>query len=414
MGVILTESEKHILETCMGEITKLATKIETEATKAIEERSPELAERLSKELDDKIAGLRTFVSSMPNTSIPGVELEAEKKPGFSFARVATAQIENDWSNAGYELEVKKALQEKGVYEKAQSLGTASAGGYIVPEQAAEEVIDRLRADAVVFQLGARSIDGLDRSPVIFPRLSASTTAAWGTEAAAISASDATFDEVSLAIKELRTLNVYSNMLLRTSHPSIEQVIRDDMAKQFALAIDSAALQGPGTGGAPTGIANTSGVNTQAVGATITYDTLVGFLSELRNDDALTGSLGWAMAPESFNAIMTMKDSTEEVTLTGPAYGVGHTQPLMRRVLWDGPQDTLLGYPYRTSSQLPATVGAADSIIFGNFADLLIGRWGPLEIMASQHYGFANNQGALRAVMFADIAVRHPVSFCVAT
>lgn len=409
MAAILSESEKHLIEVCSNIIESKFNDLKTELDKSFDKRDVDLCTKLTNEVEEKVNDLQTFVSRMPNTSVPGTEQTGDPAKDFSFAKIANAQMSNDWSGAGYELEVRKTMIENGVYQKAQTLGTAADGGYIVPEEQAESVIDRLRAGSVVFGLGARSLDGLDRSPYTFPRLTGSVTAAWGAEAASITATDATFDEVTLAIKELRSLNIYSNMLLRTSHPSIEAVIRDDMAKQFAEAIDSAALQGPGTGGAPTGIANQSGVNTQAVGTSITYDELQGFIAALRVDDALKGKLGWAMAPESFNNIMTMRDAT-----SGSSPDVVNTQPLARRVLSEGALDKLLGYPFATTSQLPATVGAADTIIFGNFDDVWIGRWGTLEIMASQHHAFSTNQGALRGVMYADVAVRHPTSFCVAT
>ena len=51
-----------------------------------------------------------------------------------------------------------------------------------------------------------------------------------------------------------------------------------------------------------------------------------------------------------------------------------------------------------------------AIIYGNFADLLIGMWGNLEILVDPYTDFAKGTTGIRALQSIDVAVRHPQSF----
>ena len=70
-------------------------------------------------------------------------------------------------------------------------------------------------------------------------------------------------------------------------------------------------------------------------------------------------------------------------------------------------------PTRFGSGLEkGTSNNCHEIYFGNWADLLIGEWGFLEIDVNR-YGDAWKSGGveIRALQTIDIAVRHPKSFC---
>jgi hypothetical protein len=83
---------------------------------------------------------------------------------------------------------------------------------------------------------------------------------------------------------------------------------------------------------------------------------------------------------------------------------------------DGPND-LLGYPALSTTSLPDSLGspAPGSAIFGNWADLLIGYWSGIDILANP-YGstqYAKGNVQVRALLTADVAVRHIESFAAA-
>jgi len=80
-------------------------------------------------------------------------------------------------------------------------------------------------------------------------------------------------------------------------PSIEQLVRNDLAAVIANAIDEKALIGTGAGNTPTGVANASGVNSASL-ATPTWAQVLAFVSAIQGANADIGALAWAMAPRS--------------------------------------------------------------------------------------------------------------------
>ena len=68
----------------------------------------------------------------------------------------------------------------------------------------------------------------------------------------------------------KTLGAFTDVtrqLMIQSSLDVENLIRNDLAGSMAIAIDNAALEGSGSSGNPTGITNTTGINT--VGFTTT-------------------------------------------------------------------------------------------------------------------------------------------------
>ncbi len=180
-------------------------------------------------------------------------------------------------------------------------------------------------------------------------------------------------------------------------PSIEQLVRNDLAFVIAQAIDTAALIGDGASNNPTGITQTSGITSVTFGGTPTWGKILEFSTELMTDHALMGSLGWIAEPK---AVKTMR-STEKVA--------GHPEYIMNGV------NELAGYPLLQTTTLP-NVGNESTIVFGNWSDLLIGYWSAVDILVNPYHSDVYSKGGVKinALQDCDIAVRHPESFVVAT
>ena len=66
-----------------------------------------------------------------------------------------------------------------------------------------------------------------------------------------------------------------------------------------------------------------------------------------------------------------------------------------------------------ASPILLAVEICSAIIFGNFANLLIGLWGGgVEIETNPYQNFDTGEVGLRALVDLDVAVRNPESFCV--
>jgi HK97 family phage major capsid protein len=367
----------------------LVQRLNEEFAKA-DKRNGELITALRSEVDDRLGRINQDLTKIRDSfSVPGSGDARHKGQKFMFSRLFYAMITNDWSKAKHE----KAICDE-AREKAMATTPDSAGGFIVPIEVVQaQLIPLLEAKAIVQQLGATVLDQLVGT-VLIPRVSGGTTAYWVSENSVVTASDLKLEQLRLEPKILATLTAMSELLANVGSPGIERMLTQDMAVKLANAEDLAALNGSGVAGQPTGIQQTTGVNTSAwTAGAPTYNELLGFVHTVRNSNALDGSPGWALSAVDFNNILKILDATN--------------QPLMRRVLADGPADTILGYPYRTTTQL-----GTDAPVFGNFQDLVIGRWGGMVVETSNAPGFTSLQKHIRTHMFTDIGLRHVKSFTI--
>ena len=76
---------------------------------------------------------------------------------------------------------------------------------------------------------------------------------------------------------------------------------------------------------------------------------------------------------------------------------------------------IAGRRFEVSNNVPSnlTKGSGSNlsaVIYGNFADLLIGLYGTLEILVDPYTDFAKGTTGVRALQTIDIAVRHAESF----
>jgi Phage capsid family len=113
-------------------------------------------------------------------------------------------------------------------------------------------IDMLRSALVVGRLGATVMSNLTGT-IDIPKQSASSAAQWVPEDGSLTETDLDAVDVTLSPKTVGAMTSYSRRTLINAVPSIEAIVRRDLAAVIANAIDFAALLGPGTGDTPTGI-----------------------------------------------------------------------------------------------------------------------------------------------------------------
>lgn len=251
-----------------------------------------------------------------------------------------------------------------------------------------DFIDALRNQSSVMSAGARMLGGLS-GDVKIPKKTAAASASWiATEGGDATESEMTVGNVSLTPKTLGAFTDVTRQLLIQSSLDVESLIRDDLTKAMAIAIDKAGLEGTGASGQPTGILNTTGVNTVTAfaAANPTFAEVVSLETAVAEDNALNGNLSYIL-PASMNGALktTAKDA-----------GSG-------QFVSQGGQ--INGYNAIVSNQ--ATAG---NLYFGNFDDLLIGMFGGLDIVVDPYT--ASKSGTVRVVALqsVDCAVRHAVSF----
>ena len=273
--------------------------------------------------------------------------------------------------------------------KQRDINSSDDSTLIAEDYRGGDFIDVLRNSSSVMQAGATMLRGLQGN-VVIPKKTAASSGGWiATEGAAAAESEFTSGSVTMSPKVIGAFTDATRLLLQQSSLDVENLIRDDLTQSIATAIDLGALAGSGTSGQPTGISATSGINTTTfAAANPTWAEIVAMESAVANDNALNGSLGYICRPADFGTLKT----TEKAT--------GTAQFVV------SPDNSMNGYNVIRSNQV-----TSGDFYFGNFADLLIGMYGGLDITVDP-YALSTSGGVrIVALQTVDVAVRHAVSFC---
>lgn len=285
----------------------------------------------------------------------------------------------------------------------QVVGTPNLGGVLDPERYRGDLFtDRLRAASVLPRLGVQWLDGL-QGAVTIPKLLTSGTVQWIDENESPDESQATFGSISLQPHTVAGQMNYSRRTLINASPSIDNLLRDDLAKQIAAAIDAAAIGGDPSAKQPRGLLNFSGVGDVPELPTVpagelTIEALIDLMAAPEIANGMTGSPAWLTN-------MTMIAAAMKRTTSGSG----------EYILLNSLPNTLLGYPIVISSAVPSQpqvsgTGTTTMIFFGAWASMVVGRYSGVDVLADPYT--RGSRGAVRLYAFqdVDIGVRHIESF----
>jgi HK97 family phage major capsid protein len=367
------------------------------------------------EYENAVADLKAKVEELqrnlaPNTvSVPGVN---EVKENFSWSKALYGIHTGDWDHVPFEKEVFDTTRKT-----AMETGTGTLGGYIVPVEYSAEIIEMLLARTVLDKLGISKMTNLT-GLFEMPKQTGGATAYWVGENSDITESNLTFGMITAQPKQVAALVKTSDRLLRMSNPSVETVIKRDIALALALKTDLGGLRGSGTSTQPRGVANTTGINTVYASATssagnggnISFDVLNDMEYALEEDNALFGELGYAWHP----CIRRNLQKLKVAQYSGDTAGEYIVQPVTQDQL-----KAWLSYPFQATTQIPTnlTQNAGSNLTesyFGNWQELFMFLWGGIQIAVSNQTSdaFQKVQTWVRIIQDVDFAVRHPESFCI--
>ena len=270
----------------------------------------------------------------------------------------------------------------------RDLNASDDAGLVGQDFRPESFIDALRNASAVMPL-ATNLNGLSGDVKIPKKTSAASAAFISSEGGASGESEMVIGSVTMSPKTVGVHTDVTRQLMLQSSLDVENLIRDDLAKSMAIAIDDGALEGSGSSGNPTGITNTSGINTVSLSsaAAPTFAEMVSIETSVAVDNALVGDLAYIINPANFGTLKTTaKDS-----------GSG---------LFVAENGQVNGYPVVVSNQI-----TANNYVFGNFNDLLIGFFGGLDITVDPYSNSTSGTVRIVALQSVDVAVRHAVSFC---
>lgn len=359
-----------------------------------------------------------IMQKMANTGTPtdnaDIGLTEEEARDFSFVRAIHAMSTGNWKQAGFERECSLAVAQRmgkdpqgifvplDVQRRDLTVGTPTAGGNLVPtELMSGDFISLLRSKMALIQAGATFLPGLQGN-IAIPRQTGGATAYWVTEGSSPTESQQAFDQVQMSPKTVGAFTDISRKLLLQSSLSIEAFVRNDLATVVALALDLAGINGSGTGSEPRGVLKQVGIGAVlggTNGGAPTWQNIIDLESAVANVNADIGTLGYLTNTKVRGKIK----GTEKSASTG-------------QYIWQDGDAPLNGYRATISNQVPGNLtkgtaaGICSAILFGNFADLLIGQWGALDLMVDPYTNSTSGTVRVVALQDADIAVRHVESF----
>ncbi len=138
-----------------------------------------------------------------------------------------------------------------------------------------DYVELLRPLTMLARLGATVLDNLEGTLAI-PRLTTGSTEYWlNSDGQAPTGSNPTVDQIKLAPHFTGGNVALTRSLIKQSAPDIENLVRNDLFKQSAVAIDRAAVAGTGSSGQPLGILNDTGIPTITCNGTPTWANIIG-------------------------------------------------------------------------------------------------------------------------------------------
>lgn len=341
-------------------------------------------------------------------------LTANETQRYSMFNAIRAVADKNWSNAGFELDCSRTIAQKlgrmpdpnkfyvpfevqGRQVKAPqtrdlTVGTTTAGGFLV-ETTNMSFIELLRNRSVAYRMGARRLSGLVGN-VTVPRQSAAATAVWlANEASTATESQQTFGQMALTPKTVGAYTEISRQLLLQSSPDAESIVTVDLATVCALAVDLGVIAGSGAAGQPTGIVNTAGIGS-VTGTAMDYADVLQFQADVAAANVMPVNGGYVTTP----AVALLMMTRQRFNSTDTPLWVGN--------IWDG---QMSGFPAMSSNQMTAA-----TMLFGDWAQVIVGEWGVLEVEVNPYANFQAGIIGVRAMVSMDVGLRYAAAFSYST
>jgi HK97 family phage major capsid protein len=316
------------------------------------------ADIVTKALDDLQAAVDARLKDIEAKSADAAKLTA--RLDTMEAKLSRPAVVTDTKAASVERKAFETMLRRGEArmgaeeQKALTVASDAAGGYLAPEEVGSELIKLLRQFSPVRQY-ARVVS-IGAESITYPRRVSSTTATWTAETADRTASEMTFEQIKLTPFELATYTDVSNQLLEDNAYNLEGELLSDYAESFGKAEGAAFVSGTGVA-QPKGILAAAGIAEVKTGVAAAFpasspaDVLIGMFHKLPGVYAQNGV--WMMNRNTLGAMRQWKDGQGRYLVIDP--------------ISEGAATTLLGRPIVEVVDMPDVAANAYPIVFGDFS-----------------------------------------------
>lgn len=360
----LTADEQSKLASLEGEIDALDNTLQSEMRQLARESSQPIRLSENEERDVGRFDLGIALRSLAGgKQTDGIVLEMLQE-GEREARAA-----NVYSESGIMLPSMVVRKER--RDLTATGGTSGSEGGMTVATEKRGLLDDFFNSSLIRSLGATVLEGLQGN-VDVPRLLAGTAATKKGENGGADEVSPTTGMVTMTPKRLPAFIDISQQLLLQSNSAIEAMIRMHLTNQMLATQEAAFFHGGGTAEA-FGIVGTAGIGSVAGGtngAAPSFAHLIALETAIDTVNALGGSLKYASNGQIRGKLKT--------TLKNPA---GTDSGF---ILSDANVGIINGYGAGFTNAISRTLtkgtsSLASAILFGNFADYVVGYWGGLQL-----------------------------------
>lgn len=297
--------------------------------------------------------------------------------------------------------IPTAIQNAKIFHNTATpvvVGVPAQGGRAV-ETELRSFVDYLWDAMVLTQMGADFIPGLVGN-ITFPKENAVAEMSWNTETGDSDQSSPTFLLNEMKPKRGSTFVDVSNQVLIQTSNAMQSRIARQLINAVSRGIEKAAIVGGETNG-PVGILSTVGIG-DVVGGTHggapTWEKIVELETKIAALNADIGSLGYLMNSKVRGKLKTTSKVSGQ-----------------NGFIWEN-DGTVNGYRTGVTNLVPSNLtkgdaaGICSALIYGNFRDLLIGQWGPLEVMANPYTKAKSGITEYIVNIYVDVLLQRTQSF----
>jgi HK97 family phage major capsid protein len=359
------------------------------------------------------------------------QVRAEKKV-FSLGRALAAQMNGSWEKAGFEREVSNFISqyrqsanpaaiylERSLMRGSNTVALNNTGNGVdfnYVEYAGW--LPALKEYTAVLKAGAQVVPCSTGTYQYTKQAGPRPSAQWSSEnGSATTASAFPTTVLNCTPDTLSDSIELSRLALSNSPENMSGIAEEELNTRFGIAIDRAAIVGAGTGNSPLGILkyttgavgsgkvvtidSDTGAGGSANGLTVSGGTFTKMLANVDSNFALTDNASFILSP-------AMKWKLANIAKNG--------SNLTTAIVDNG---KIFGYNAYTSASIPTngTQGThtgtdLHSIAFGDFKNLVIVEFGPMEILINPYSQSRNQIVQYDANMLVNMLVQYPQAFSI--
>lgn len=357
-----------------------------------------------------------------HTDTRGVQIGMEEKDvgRYSIAKAVRAILIGDWKEAGLERAASEACAQRFGSNSGQrafylpmdmmakrdfTVGTAAEAGNLVTTTLRTDMFaDILRNRLALGRLGVTMLNGLTGN-IDLPRKTVGSSLGFVTEIAAAAETQPNTGKVTMSPKRIGGFIEFSKQAVIQSAIAVEPMLRQDVIGEYAVQVETAAINGSGTLPNPRGIRNWPGIGSVVGGAN-------GLL------------LNWAKTVEMETAVANVNaepDAQAGYLINTRTRGAAKTIQKATNLpfIWDNGGQPLNSYRAEVTNIMPNTLtkgtstGVCSSMLFSSdWGMSVIGTFGAVEILVDEVTNAVNGMNRLILNAFIDHALRRAADFAV--